>query len=89
MGLLAREIIHENETHKDGYYLIMKILSQVSRLCHFIMILSNHYEIPRILNYCRENIYLPFMRFCAENVFDHFFLFVIRFLKFCGIFCDN
>ena len=43
--------------------LIMKILSQVSYLCHFILILSNHNDIPRISNFAGENIYLPFMRF--------------------------
>ena len=30
-------------------YLIMKILSPVSHLCHFKMILSNHNKIPGIL----------------------------------------
>ena len=36
----------------------------VSHLCHFIMILSNHNEIPRILFWeGGGNIYLPFMRF--------------------------
>ena len=33
-------------------YSVMKILSLVSQLCHSIMILRNHNEIPRISNFC-------------------------------------
>ena len=32
----------------EKVYSVMKLLSLVSHLCHSIMILSNHNEIPRI-----------------------------------------
>ena len=33
-------------------YLFMKILSPVSHLCRFMMVLSNHNEIQRASNFC-------------------------------------
>ena len=57
--------------------MIMKILSRVCHLCHFVMILSNHdrNRNNRNFNFLRENIYLPSMRFLYrkslfKNVFD-------------------
>ena len=43
-------------------YLFMNILSPVSHLRRFMMVLSNHNEIQRASNFC-GNIYLPFTRF--------------------------
>ena len=45
------------------------MLSQVNQFCHFIIILSNQNEIPRI-NIFAENVNLHFMRFCTENPYS-------------------
>ena len=51
---MARETIHddENENVSVVFYLIIKILPLISHLCHFIMTLSNHNDIPRMFKVC-------------------------------------
>ena len=69
------------------FYSVMKKLSLVSRLCHSIMILSNHNEKPRISNFCRKIFMSLSLEFCTENPYSKMFLtrsflFVNRFSKF-------
>ena len=64
----------------------MKILSQASHLCHVILILSNHNEIPRILGVCGKIFTSLSLDFCTENPYSKMFLtrtflFVNRFSK--------
>ena len=66
------------------FFLNLEDSSQVSHLCNFIMILSNHYIILRIF-FLREKIYLSFMRCLYRKSYPKMFLsrtslFVIQFI---------
>ena len=81
---MARETIHvdENEYISVVFYLIIKILPLISHLCHFIMVLSNQNDKPRIFKVCGK-IFTSLSRDFTENPYSMFltrpFLFVNRF----------
>ena len=51
----------------EKYYSVMKMLSLVSHLCHSILILSNHNEIPRISFFAGKNL-PPFLEIFVQKI---------------------
>ena len=58
--MIIKKVFFEN--------LIMKILSRVSHLCHFLVILTNHNEIPRILFFFCGKIFTSFYDNFAQKI---------------------
>ena len=61
-------------TKMETFHLILKNLSQVSTLYHFIMILGTYVKyLTKNFKFLQENIYLP-QNFCTENPLSKMFL---------------